>query len=57
MLASADSYAVVNAVSGARVLSPAHDVPVPEVLEGVRVRKTSIWGLPARTGQSQSQVG
>ena len=32
-----------------------YQVPVPTVLEGVRVRRTTIWELPGRSGQSTPQ--
>jgi predicted nicotinamide N-methyase len=34
-----------------------YEVPVPEVLEGVRVRRASVWGLAARTGQREREAG
>ncbi|GAA5180534.1 methyltransferase [Rugosimonospora acidiphila] len=34
-------------------LAAGYEVPVPKVLEGVRVRRTSIWELPGRTGQGE----
>ncbi|HEY2671833.1 MAG TPA: 50S ribosomal protein L11 methyltransferase [Rugosimonospora sp.] len=32
-------------------LAATYEVPVPRVLEGVRVRRTSVWELPGRTGR------
>jgi predicted nicotinamide N-methyase len=34
-----------------------YEVPVPVVLEGVRVRRTSVWGLAGRTGQRDRRDG
>ncbi len=36
-------------------LAAAYEVPVPRVLEGVRVRRTSVWELPGRSGQPERE--
>src|SRR5262249_12650705 len=36
-------------------LAAGYEVPVPRVLEGVRVRQTSVWELPGRSGQPERQ--
>ncbi|WP_239134060.1 class I SAM-dependent methyltransferase [Rugosimonospora africana] len=36
-------------------LAATYEVPVPRVLEGVRVRRTSVWELPGRSGQPERQ--
>jgi predicted nicotinamide N-methyase len=36
-------------------LAATYEVPVPRVLEGVRVRRTSVWELPGRSGRQDQQ--
>jgi predicted nicotinamide N-methyase len=36
-------------------LAAVDEVPVPRVLEGVRVRRTSVWELPGRSGQPERE--